>query len=505
MDLSTTVVSSPAMHQPQNGALGKLPLELKRQTFEMLEVADIKSVRLVNQHYNDIASPYLMRRAFLAARPKTMAIFKEIIGHTVFSKTIREIVFDASIFADGTHSTVTSPGMFHGIADEDLEEDTDDDLLDPNEEYMQTTDSFRDWLAEEPESSERTQALEHYRTLMVVQQSIIEHREDLWCLEHAGKVLPKLQSIRYTDWWHLGPFSWDWYWGRGPLSWDLIPMTCPPFYNDRYLNTRAAVVTRSLSSVLKYVLRGGAKISNLQIDIGGRPEFQVLGVLNKNEKRNLMPNITHLELNFGASGADSKKGASNPLKVYSRMLAQTNDLRVLHLHTNNSIWDLGGPYQNPDSVDAINSYLLPEISLKRLHKLSLLGGFYVTPDILVHLLDRHSATLQQLHLGHICLVGESATWPEVFNRMRDTLKGLKSIIMNDLYGLSDVYDDEEEVRGWSLHCVEQRLLIEKYCRWIVGNGEYADEEREMLEAWRIDWQRVVKIGSEVQSIDNRNF
>ena len=428
MDPPTTVISSPAMHQPLNGSLGIFPLEILNQALELLGVADIKSVRLTNKHYSHVASPYLMQRVFLAARPKTIAIFKEIIGHAVFRDTITEIVFDASIFADGTHSTITSSAKFHGIASKDLGEATDDELSDPYDELEENVvGKHSAWLAQQPESSERTQALEHYRTMMVEQHSIIVRREDLLCLEHAGKVLPKLQSICYTDWHHIEALGSDWYSERGPLSLDLLPMTCPPFYNDSHLNTRAAVVTRPLSSVLQYVLRGGATISNLKIDIGGRPEFQVLAVLNKNKKRNLMANITSLDLSFGASAADSKEGASNPVKVYSRMLAQTNDLRFLRLHTTNSIWDLGGPYQNSDSVDAINSYLLPKISLQCLHTLELEGGFYVTPDILMHLLDRHAATLRQLRLYYICLVGEDATWLEVFHRMRNTLKGIKSI------------------------------------------------------------------------------
>lgn len=432
-------------------------MELQKQTFEILRVADIKAVRLLNKHYNDVASPYLMHRVFLAARPKTIAIFKEIIEHEVFGNTIREIVFDASIFADGTHQTISSLEEFQGIADEDFEEPTDDELQDPYDEREgNDVDEHRVWLAEQPESSERTQALEHYQTMMAEQQSIIEHREDLRCLEHVGKVLPKLQSICYTDWHHIEALGCSsWYSKRGPLSWDLLfPTTCPPFYNDSYLNTRAAVVTRSLSLVLKYVLRGGGTISNLHIDIGGRPEFQVLAVVNrsKNNRSNLIANITRLDFHFGASAADSKQGASNPLKVYSRMLAQTNDLQFLRLHTTNSIWDLGGPYQNPGSVRAMRSYLLPRISLPCLHTLELEGGFYVTPDMLVSFLGRHAATLQDLRFFYVCLTGEHATWPEVFHRMRDTLKEVKLVTMNYLYHLSD----EEEVRGWSDACAEQR-------------------------------------------------
>ena len=493
MDLPTIFAGSPAMHRPQDGSLGSLPLELQRQAFENLETADIKSVRLLNQHYNEVASPYLMHRVFLAARPKTMAIFKEIIEHAVFRNTIREIVFDASVFADGTHETnsLASPARFHGVADEDLEEDTDDELDGPYDEQEQNViDEYRGWLAKQPESNEITQALEHHQTMVVAQQTIIEQEEDLRCLEHAGRLLPKLQSICYTDWHQICAMTSDWYSERGPLSWDLIPMACPPSFNERLLITRPAVVTRPLSSVLQYVLRGGATIVNLKIDVGGRPEFQVLALLNKNKELNLMPNITRLDLSFGASAADSKLGTSNPLKVYSRLLAHTNDLRVLRLNIINSIWRLGGPSQNKDSVDAIKSYLLPKISLQHLHTLELDGEFYVTPDILLHLLDRHAATLQHLRLYNTCLERENATWPEVFCRMRDTLKVVKSIDMNYLYDLSD----EGEFRGWSLDYCIPRTLIQWYCRiWIVSNGELDDKALKFLELSRDLWPEIAKI------------
>ena len=99
---------------------------------------------------------------------------------------------------------------------------------------------------------------------------------------------------------------------------------------------------------------------------------------------------------------------------------------------------------------------------------------------------------------YTCIYKENTTWPEVFYQMRDILDNLKSVHLDYLYDISQ----EPEARGWSLACADQRPLIEKACRWIVGNGELGDEDREGFEVWKFYWEHVAKIGLEVQSVDN---
>lgn len=171
------------------------------------------------------------------------------------------------------------------------------------------------------------------------------------------------------------------------MTWDLAEDACRPFCNDTHLVTRAAIVTRSLSSVLSHVLNGGAIIRKVHIDVGGRPENQILSVLNEIKQARksisvdnpgiwtkLMPNLTSLELRFGASRADQKNGRFNPHRICARLLTQAKQLRTLRLRTTNSIWPLGGPYMCSYSVEDIQRFIFRKLSLPSLQTLDFDGA-----------------------------------------------------------------------------------------------------------------------------------
>ena len=123
MSASTKFQGLLVAENAQKETLGRLPLEVLSGVFARLAYADIKSLWL-NKFYLNVSSPYLMSRVILAARPQTVGAFNAILDHPILSKTITEIVYDASAFLEGDPEDVvwgaTRPG-----SDEEDDEDTD--------------------------------------------------------------------------------------------------------------------------------------------------------------------------------------------------------------------------------------------------------------------------------------------------------------------------------------------------------------------------------------------
>ena len=73
-----------------------LPPELKVSIFSHLVKRDLKSLRLVCKEYETVASPFLFDKAYLAARQGVLDTFTKLTNHSIFSKYVKEIVYDSS-------------------------------------------------------------------------------------------------------------------------------------------------------------------------------------------------------------------------------------------------------------------------------------------------------------------------------------------------------------------------------------------------------------------------
>lgn len=501
-----------AAHQVEKGSLGRLPPEVLKEVLQLLTPGDIKTVRLLNKSYRDSSSPYLISRVFIAARRRVLEAFEEIVNHPVFSKTVTEIVYDVSAFpkrnyreiANVTSETVTTESEEE--SDEEVYEGTD---IESDEDDDYDGDWLKDWREAHDDSPEKTQALNEYRVLLAEQRDTIDQNVDLKCLERAGQLLPKVRSIRYSDWKH----THCWYVAYEEQLLQDMPLPILPCNNwspPQMFSVPAAIAVRPLSSVLESLLSGKAIISKVEIAIGCRPENEILSVVKKADKAKLtidgscvwtrlMANLTSLDLFFGLTNADNKTGNTNPLKVYARLIAQATNLRTLRVFIKGSVWWQMGPHYRLESVKAVRQIFLSQISLPRLENLSLEGGFYIQPRDLYQLLDRHAATLHSLHLVETCLLGAQATWPDIFDHLRNTLTSLKCIKLNYLYQ----HDEATELlRAWSLACPRQRLHLDTACRWMLGNGEATNEEREAFEDVRENWDSLAKSGNDVPKLDS---
>lgn len=87
------------MSSKQTQTLVGMPNEMLHAICQYLYPEDIKILRLVDKRMCDLSSEYLMK-VYYALRPKTHAVFSEICDHPIFSRSVVEIVYDASMFTE---------------------------------------------------------------------------------------------------------------------------------------------------------------------------------------------------------------------------------------------------------------------------------------------------------------------------------------------------------------------------------------------------------------------
>ena len=108
----------------------------------------------------------MIPRVYWAIRPKTIEVFKNIVAHPVFSKSVTEIVYDVSFFAEKF-----------------AEDDNYAELYDFQDNNMWT--DWKDWGNPE--------------------------EDDVMTLEKAVTSLPNLRSIYYTNWFNMEDSIKPWY------------------------------------------------------------------------------------------------------------------------------------------------------------------------------------------------------------------------------------------------------------------------------------------------------
>lgn len=96
-----------------------LPLEILCSICQCLKVKDIQRARLACRALNIAASPFLIHSVWISSRPRDLETLSAISRHKVFSKSVREIIYDATVYESeflepgayvtilGTYNTVT--------------------------------------------------------------------------------------------------------------------------------------------------------------------------------------------------------------------------------------------------------------------------------------------------------------------------------------------------------------------------------------------------------------
>lgn len=154
--------------------LALLPNEILSKICECLYPQDIKMLRLVNRQLHDLSSPYLMKRVFYAVRPQTHAVFQEIYNHPIFSKSVTEIVYDASQF---------------------MREHVEDDRPECDERHRECNRRHTHLSRKN-----RELAAFEYANLWKSQKRMISSGESCIVIAKGFEKFERLSSVFYTDW-----------------------------------------------------------------------------------------------------------------------------------------------------------------------------------------------------------------------------------------------------------------------------------------------------------------
>lgn len=405
--------------------LGKLPPELLNIVLSSLLPLHIKNLRLVNRKYHDASSHLLMRRVYFALRPKTLAVFKEIVEHPIFCRSVTEIVYDTSYFIDQRQR------------------------LSPDTSYF--CRCFPERRLYSPEVVELADL--EYRRLFLQQETIRTRSEDLNALRRASRMLVNLSSFVYTDWMILdNPLTLNnpiddsescaghliaeykeldrWYLRDGPMSWD-VKHGCLPTTMQVYSAGKISPVIQTMCGC-----------------DGSRPKIRDLTFTIHDSSRslirlwlflaplgrvgccaNLMRNLNTINISTGTRTTGTTTTQSQILGGLSKLLALAQQLRSLKLNSSSC----PNPY-----IPSEEWQLLFPNSWPQLRSLDLSGFWHVNTIDLLEFLRRHSSTIKNLVLIDMYIVEESEeSWIDFALQLQMALPRLHSLCLRKLSEAGD--------------------------------------------------------------------
>ena len=448
--------------------LGHLPPELLNNVLSCLLPQHIKNLRLVSRKYHDASSHLLMKRAFFALRPATLAVFNKIIEHPIFSHTVIELVYDTSLFRDQRERLNGNPDHFS-------------DCLPLLSRHSQ----------EALDAADR-----EYRSLFSAQESISNQSEDIKSLRRASRLLVNLESIVYTDWYILGNYHKaaitlanyhhysprSWYILRGPLSWDLQRARLP-LIKDNCRQQRISPLLRTL-----YGFNGtGPTIRNLTFELGDT-EGSLMDLLRQlvpsegyNPWKQISANLHTVKVITPVSPDDLIH-----IRRLTGTLATAKELRSLTLSFNRVD---GLPIKLREEGIITSPFHWPHI-----HTISLSGIWQTKPEHLLRFLRRHSATIKDLGLRGIYLTRRSKeSWIDIALEMQTFLPDLNSLHLNNLSEMGEhqfahlcgiMDDDDEEIVmqrvPHAVDCAFRRRHLRLLETWILTAQRLSNGERLIL-------------------------
>ncbi|KAI9765015.1 MAG: hypothetical protein M1835_007471 [Candelina submexicana] len=210
-----------------------LPPELLLDIFGRLATKDVKSSRLACKRFNQFSSSHLLDKTYFALRPKTLEVFIDITRHPVFSRCIKELIFDASYFDESLTRLDKYERAILSMARHPPTQVINCSLgceNDPSNASARIPLKFREYCSLFA-AQERMKARDGYRHDL--QQGLMN--------------LPNLRSIIFSDWRTIARWiermssAWDnkstigpasWYLQKGPMSWDVKNALWPTDVRD---------------------------------------------------------------------------------------------------------------------------------------------------------------------------------------------------------------------------------------------------------------------------------
>ncbi|KAI9723274.1 MAG: hypothetical protein M1812_001156 [Candelaria pacifica] len=374
-----------------------IPPELLLEIFSYHNKSDIKSVRLVCRDFHRAASQYLFERIYLSPHRLHLQILQDVSQHPIFSKYVREIVYDASYF---------------------------DPDIDNTSKYQQelSLQFKRSKAGDLPMPSEATvsEGFLKHRWHVIEQENYTTWKTESNFLRLALPLLPKVDQISLIDDWddQSDTKEQDHRYYSTPLARQWHPTTLKPvsWCHDDKLRVRShterearfrirarcfLVLARALEGVPNCRIRH--LIANQEV-LGkqslGMPLglFKSLGTAALQSVSNTFRTLTTLNIEIMVGhwldGWDVK---GNKMSFTSILTAATG-LESLKIG-----FGPGDMHPSPDLDTLLGGGTWKSLRVVKF------WSIYATEDGLLAFLERHRSTLRQLSLESICL--ESNSWP----------------------------------------------------------------------------------------------
>ncbi|MCJ1243064.1 hypothetical protein MMC30_000260 [Trapelia coarctata] len=115
--MSTSISTSTSAPRP----LPHLPFEILSQILGHLPTPSLTTARLTSTTWATIGAHHLLPRIYLAPRPHTIATFTAICAHPIFSKTVKELVYDDTLLEGAlTHRAAHEAAVIRRALDKGL-------------------------------------------------------------------------------------------------------------------------------------------------------------------------------------------------------------------------------------------------------------------------------------------------------------------------------------------------------------------------------------------------
>ncbi|KAI9795861.1 MAG: hypothetical protein M1835_005057 [Candelina submexicana] len=380
-------------------SLSAIPTELLVKIFAYHNnKSDIKSVRLVCNAFERAASQYLFPRVYLSPHRLHLQILQAVSQHPVFSRYVREIVYDASYF----------------------DPDIDDTLKYREKLSLQFQRSKAGGLLM-PSEAIISEGFLKYRTHVIEQENYWSWDSESKFLCSAIRLLPKVDQITVIDHWDtesdLTEENEVYY--STPLArrWQLTTLKPVSWYDDFKLSNPIAVrpperVARLIprSRFFLVLAQAFARESNDQIRhlVLARPAllrsmplevFECISRIAPQDVSNTFRNLKTLDLELHtARWLDVEWDPMSPASAVTPVLTAATGLKSLKIGFSN------GPLGGSPGL----GYLLGSGTWKSLQIVEL-TMMPTTEDDLLGFLERHRRTLRRLGLVWVGL--EGSTWP----------------------------------------------------------------------------------------------
>ncbi|KAI9712493.1 MAG: hypothetical protein M1812_006909 [Candelaria pacifica] len=411
-----------------------MPPELLLDIFSRLSTQDVKSTRLVCKRFNQLSSSYLLERVYFALRPKTFDVFVEITKHPVFSRCIKEIIFDASYF-DGNLTSVEQYRRAY--------------LSMPKHPATNVDDySFGD----HGRNKDVPVGFEEYCSLFAAQEQLKVDDTYRHSLQQGLTHLHKLESVIYSDWRTISRWiqmvssAWDyksttgpasWYLQAGPMRWDVKDALWPSDIRDAmqdkvvFLSLDTSVIPlrnllRAVSDARVEVRKiGGFSSDENATDVRPQALPPCIGGWNLFER--IGPNLSTLEMAFYTKAGNQEH--STLVQRLEGLMQAAPNLSTITLRFRSGTY-VRTSIPVPDNVlSSSSSFKL--CKWPKLRSFRLLGFDHaIQGQELEEFLDRHKYSLRELGLEAIELVG--CRWHDLMIRISVNLS-LEAVTLAFLY------------------------------------------------------------------------